>query len=143
MPAPYTGRCACGQVTATISGEPLAVRECWCRQCQKVSGGPATANAMFLARDIEISGELGETCYTAASGNTNCQLFCPSCGNPVMGRNSGRPHARVIRLGFLDHGHGLAPTAAIWLSEAPQWATVAEGLARFDGQPPNPPMPVD
>ena len=36
---------------------------------------------------------------TAASGNNYRQLFCPSCGNPVMGDSSGRPHARVIRLG--------------------------------------------
>jgi hypothetical protein len=142
MGAPYTGSCTCGQVTATISGEPIAVRQCWCRQCQKLTGGAATANAMFLLKDIEMSGELADSGYTAASGNTYRQLFCPKCGNPVMGDSSGRPHARVIRLGFLDEGHGLKPTAAIWLSEAPDWAEVAEGVERFDAQPPPPPQAI-
>ena len=136
MPAPYTGRCSCGAVTATITGEPIAVRQCWCRQCQKLTGGPATTNAMFLLEHIELTGELAETGYTAASGNTYAQRFCPKCGNPVMGDSSGRPHARVIRIGFLDEGHGLKPTAAIWLSEAPDWATLPEGVERHEGQAP-------
>ena len=140
MPAPYSGRCSCGAVTATISGEPLAVRQCWCRQCQKLTGGPATTNAMFLLKDIELKGELARNEYTAASGNSYAQLRCTSCGNPVMGDSSGRPHARIIRLGFLDEGHGLKPTSAIWLSEAPDWAEVGEGLERFEHQAPNPPQ---
>lgn len=139
MPAPYTGRCSCGAVTATITGEPLAVRQCWCRQCQKLTGGSATSNALFQLKDIALSGELASTGYTAASGNSYAQLFCPKCGNPVMGDSSGRPHARVIRLGFLDEGHGLTPTAAIWLADAPAWAPIPDGAERFDGQAPTPP----
>ena len=141
MPAPYTGRCACGSVTATISGEPLAVRQCWCRQCQKLTGGPGTVNALFLHKDITLSGDLARSEYTAASGNAYAQLFCPNCGNPVLGDSSGRPHARIVRLGFLDEGHGLNPTAAIWMADAPDWAVVAPGLECFDGQPPAPPPP--
>lgn len=142
MPAPYTGRCSCGQVTAKINGEPLAVRQCWCRQCQKLTGGSATSNALFQLKDIELSGELAASRYKAASGNDYAQLFCPQCGNPVMGDSSGRPHARVIRLGFLDEGHGLTPTAAIWLSDAPAWAPIPQGAERFDGQAPTPPPPA-
>lgn len=142
MPAPYTGRCSCGAVTATISGEPLAVRQCWCRQCQKAAGGAATTNVLFLLEHIELSGELAASGYTAASGNSYRQLFCPQCGNPVMGDSSGRPKMRVIRLGFLDEGHGLAPSAAIWMSEAPDWATVPAGAERFELQPPPPPQAV-
>ena len=98
---------------------------------------------MFLLKDIALSGNLARSEYTAASGNAYAQSFCPACGNPVMGDSSGRPHARVIRLGFLDEGHGLAPTSAIWLADAPAWAVVGEGLERFEGQAPNPPQAAD
>ena len=48
MAAPYSGRCQCSAITATISGEPVGVRQCWCRQCQQLAGGAATTNAMFF-----------------------------------------------------------------------------------------------
>ena len=37
----YTGQCNCGAVIATIYGEPIVVRQCWCRQCQKAAVGRA------------------------------------------------------------------------------------------------------
>ncbi|MFM5906116.1 MAG: GFA family protein [Novosphingobium sp.] len=139
MTVPYTGRCACGSVTATITGEPLAVAQCWCRQCQKLAGGAATVNARFDVDDIAVHGELASFGYTAASGNDYTQMFCPKCGNPVMARTSGRPNARTFRLGFLDEGHGLSPTISIWLSEAPDWAVVDPDIAKHKQQPPIPP----
>lgn len=139
MTAPYTGRCACGAVTATIKGEPLAVAQCWCRQCQKLAGGAATVNARFDADDIEVTGELASYGYTAASGNAYTQMFCPGCGNPVMAKTSGRPNARTFRVGFLDEGHGLKPTMSIWLSEAPDWAVVDPSIDQHQEQPPIPP----
>ena len=138
MAAPYTGRCQCGAVTAKIKGEPLLVAECWCRQCQKLTGGPGTTNARFNLDDIEMSGELASLDYTAASGNSYSQMFCPKCGNPVMAKSSGRPTARTLRLGFLDAGHGLKPGIAIWLSEAPDWAVIDPDIDRHDTQPPIP-----
>ena len=78
MTAPYTARCACGAVTATVRGEPLGVRQCWCRQCQQIAAGGPTNNAMFLAADVELTGELGCHSGPAASGNTLHQYFCVS-----------------------------------------------------------------
>jgi hypothetical protein len=139
MTAPYTGRCACGAITATITGEPLAVRECWCRQCQQIAAGGSTVNAMFLAADIALSGELGRHSFTAASGNTLTQHFCPQCGTPVFGQSSGRMHLQSVRFGFLDAWHGLKPEAAIWLEDKPAWASVEPGLECFERAAPPPP----
>jgi len=138
MPAPYTARCACGSVAATIAGEPLAVRQCWCRQCQQIAAGGPTNNAMFLSADVEMRGELATHSFTAASGATLTQHFCAKCGAPVMGQSSARTHLASIRLGFLDEGHQLAPTAAIWLADAPPWAAIDPALERFERQAPPP-----
>jgi len=88
---------------------------------------------------MEISGELAWFEYPADSGNGVEQGFCMSCGTPVMGRNTGRRGACVIRLGFLTEPHGLAPSTAIWLDEAPEWATIDPALEHFARQPPLPP----
>ncbi len=140
---PFTGSCACGAVTATISADaPVAVRQCWCRQCQQAAGGSATNNAIFPADSVALTGELAAHSYVAASGNTLTHSYCPKCGTPVMAQTSARPHFRTMRLGFLSVGHGLAPNAAIWTSDAPPWALIDPALEQFEAQPPAPPPPT-
>lgn len=143
MTAPYTAHCACGAVSATIAGEPVAVRECWCRQCQQIAAGGPTRNAMFRTEDLALAGEPATHDYIAASGNRLTQHFCPKCGTAVMGQSSARPQFRTLRLGFLDAGHGLKPTMAIWLDDAPPYAHIDPALEHFAGQPPAPTVPAD
>ncbi|WP_439814279.1 GFA family protein [Zavarzinia sp. CC-PAN008] len=133
------GRCACGVVTATFTGEPIATRQCWCRQCQQVAAGSATQNAIFRLADIAMTGDLATNAYVAASGNTLTHSFCGRCGTPVMAQSSARPQFRTIRLGFLEAGHGLVPSMAIWTDDAPDWAIIDPALERFARQPPLPP----
>lgn len=136
MAAPYSGQCNCGAVSIRISGEPLEVRQCWCRQCQKVAGGFATTNAFFGTDEIALSGETSSHAYEAASGNILTHIFCRSCGNPIIAHSSARPHLQVVRLAMLDGNHGLAPTMAIWTDEAPSWAKIDPELTLFQRQPP-------
>ncbi|MEZ5737691.1 MAG: GFA family protein [Novosphingobium sp.] len=137
----YTGRCACGKVTLRIEGEPIATRQCWCRQCQQATGGGPTHNAMFATDDVTIDGELASHEYGAASGNTITQFFCPSCGSPIGGMSSARPHFRAIRFGALDEPHGLKPQVAIWTDDAPEWAVIDPSLEQVSRQPTAPPKP--
>lgn len=134
----YSGRCACGAVTATIAGEPLGIRLCWCRQCQQIAAGGATSNAVFESAGMEITGKLASHSFTAASGNTLTQYFCPDCATPVYGQSSARMHLRSLRLGFLDEPHGLRPDAIIWASEAPAWAMLDPALEQYPQQAPPP-----
>jgi hypothetical protein len=134
----YHGRCQCGAVTAVIGGEPVAVRQCWCRQCQQLAGGGPTHNAMFPTDEVTFSGELSSHAYVAASGNTLVQSYCGACGTPVMAQSSARPHLRTIRLGFLDSGSGLKPQTAIWTEEAPDWAQIDPGPEHYPQQAPPP-----
>lgn len=141
MTAPYSGRCACGQVSLRIESEPLALRQCWCRQCQQVSTGGPTNNALFPAEGFHLEGRLHSHAYVAASGNSLTRHFCPDCGTPVMAGSSARPNVRVVRLGVLDEGHGLRPTMAIWTDEAPDWAVFDPGMERCARQPAPPSLP--
>ena len=137
----YAGQCQCGAIGATIAAEPIAVRQCWCRQCQQVAGGAATNNAIFPTDAVTMTGTPATHSYIAASGNQLIQHFCTECGTPVCAESSARPQFRTFRLGFLDPGHGLAPQAAIWTSDAPPWAAIDPKLERFEAQPP-PPQPA-
>lgn len=137
----YTGRCACGKVTLTISGEPLQTRQCWCRQCQQIAAGGPTHNAMFLSEDVAIEGELASSAYTAASGNTLSSWFCPACGTQIYGQSSAFLWRKTIRFGAIDEHHGLRPQVAIWTQEAPDWAVIDPSMEQYPQQPPPPPNP--
>jgi hypothetical protein len=139
----YQGQCACGAVKATIDAEPVAVRQCWCSDCQQISGGGATHNAIFPADRISFTGDLASHGHRAHSGNTLTKYFCPACGTPVCATSSARLQFRTMRLGFLTPGHGLKPTAAIWTDSAPDWAVIDPALERWPGQPPAPTPPQD
>lgn len=136
---PYRGRCACGAITADISGEPVATRQCWCSQCQRLAAGGPTNNAIFRASDITLNGEPAAHGYVASSGNTLIHSFCAACGTPVMARSSARPLFRTVRFGFLEPGHGLFPQMAIWTDDAPAWAVLDPRLDHFARQQPMPP----
>ncbi|MCB2077898.1 MAG: GFA family protein [Novosphingobium sp.] len=138
MDMTYTGRCACGAVSATITGEPARVGQCWCSQCQKSAAGSPTSNAIFDVSDVTVVGALGRYTYEADSGNTVYQDFCPKCGSAVLGSTKARPQFVGFRLGFLDPDHGLKPTIALWTSEAPDWAVIDPSLEQYERQPPPP-----
>lgn len=134
----YTGRCACGAVTLALSGEPLQTRQCWCRQCQKTSGGGPTHNAIFRSDDVEIAGELGSNAYSAASGNVLTSYFCPSCGTPIYCQSSAFLWRKTVRFGAIDEPHGLRPQMAIWTADAPDWAVIDSDMEQWPQQPPAP-----
>jgi hypothetical protein len=135
----FTGRCACGQVTLAISSEPVGTRQCWCRQCQQLSGGGPTHNAIFETDEVRIEGDLACSGWIAASGNTLTSWFCASCGTPVYAQSSARPQFKTVRIGVLDEGHGIRPQIAIWTDDAPDWAVIDPEMEQFPQQPPAPP----
>ncbi|WP_066556335.1 GFA family protein [Croceicoccus bisphenolivorans] len=142
MSAPYRGTCACGAVTVSAHSEPIGTRQCWCRQCQKIAGGGPTHNAIFHNGDVTITGTLGSSIWTAASGNMLTFHFCPSCGTQVFGQSSARMHLKTMRLGIFDGDHGLRPQAVIWTEDAPDWAQIDPTLECWPQQPPPPPEPA-
>ncbi|BBB12654.1 GFA family protein [Sphingopyxis sp. FD7] len=135
----YSGECSCGAVKVRIDAEPLTVRQCWCRRCQKIAAGGPTHNAIFPTESIVADGLLASDSYIADSGNTLTRWHCAACGTPMFSASSARPQLRVVRLGVLDGSHGLKPTVAIWTSEAPDWAIIDPSMDQFPEQPPAPP----
>lgn len=135
----YKGTCAYGSVRLSIAGEPVATRQCWCRQCQQIAAGGPTQNAIFKAEDVAITGPLAHNEWSAASGNTLTFHFCPACGTQIYAQSSARPHLKTVRFGALDAGHGLKPEMVIWTEDAPAWGVIDPALESWPQQPPAPP----
>jgi hypothetical protein len=130
------GGCLCGQVRFQISAAPIAMRVCWCRDCQYFAAGSATVNVVFPAEAVTVTGELKDYVSTADSGNKMHRRFCPHCGTPVFSASESRPHLMIVRNGALDDTALLKPSATIWTESAPEWAWIDESLPQPAGQPP-------
>ncbi|MGA2778186.1 MAG: GFA family protein [Steroidobacteraceae bacterium] len=129
-----TGHCLCGAVRFRLSAEPLAIRICWCRDCQHISAN-GTVNVLVPTAALDITGQTNEFVRSATSGNAIRQRFCPSCGCQLFANSSGRPQFTVVRAGTLDDPSSVRPTMNIWSSSAPGWACLDPALQRVDQQP--------
>lgn len=133
----FTGGCLCGQVRFEFNAEPMAMRLCWCRDCQYFAAGNATVNVVFPSESLKIlQGELRDYQSVAESGNRMHRRFCPSCGTPVFSGAESRPHLVIVRNGALDDVELLAPSATIWAESAPAWAVIDDTLPMHPRQPP-------
>jgi hypothetical protein len=133
-----TGGCLCGAVRYAIKAEPVAVRVCWCRDCQKVGAGSGTVNVFFPSEALRLDGALADYVNRADSGNVMHRRFCPACGTPVTTQSEARMHLVGVRAGTLDDPGAIRPELTIWTASAPEWAPIDPALPRTEGQPPPP-----
>lgn len=132
----YGAGCLCGAVRFSIAAEPLGARTCWCRLCQYVGAGTATANVVFARDKVSWTGEIRYFENVADSGNHMRRGFCPTCGTPLTSEALERPHLIFLRIGTLDDPNLLGPEMTLWTSQAPAWACISDSLPRFEEQAP-------
>ncbi len=130
------GGCLCKSVRYRITAEPLTMRLCWCRDCQYLAAGNATANVVFPIEAVTITGALSDFISVADSGNVMHRKFCPECGTPMFSQAEVRPHVIIVRAGTLDDPEQVRPVANIWTESAPGWACLHQDLPHFPRQPP-------
>jgi hypothetical protein len=108
------------------SGEPINVRLCHCRNCQRATGGPYFARVLFHAADVVRE---GETTRWASSQRLH-RLSCANCGAPMFADVQDGPYFAVA-LASLDEPDALAPGSHIWVSEKRPWVVIDDGLPQF------------
>jgi len=123
-----TGGCLCKKVRFRIAAAPLAMRLCWCRDCQYFAAGNATVNVVFPSDALQVEGELRDYRSVADSGRVMHRRFCPNCGTPVFSAAEERPHLVIVRNGALDDTGLTTPGATIWTDSAPEWACIDDSL---------------
>ncbi|MCC7266420.1 MAG: GFA family protein [Caulobacteraceae bacterium] len=117
------GGCLCGAVRFACEGEPINVRVCHCRLCQKAFGAPFNARALFAQDRVTFSGPVGRHPSSPAID----RLFCRTCGSRLASwRSNGS--AVGVALALFDDRDALAPTEHIWVSEKLDWLVLADGL---------------
>jgi hypothetical protein len=120
------GGCLCGAVRFKAEGDPLNVRICHCRTCQKAMGSPFYARALFEPRALTIE---GETAFYPSS-NAVQRVFCTTCGTRLFSRRTNGT-AIGVALATFDDRNAFAPTEHIWVSEKIAWVRIDDGLRQY------------
>jgi hypothetical protein len=117
------GGCLCGAVRFKAEGEPVNVRICHCRNCQKAMGSPFFARALFKQSALAVEGEI----VPYPSSEALDRVFCRICGTRLFGWRRNGTVAGVALAAF-DDRNAFAPTEHIWVSEKIGWVRLDDGL---------------
>ena len=125
------GGCLCGAVRFKAEGEPINVRICHCRNCQKAMGSPFFARALFNQSDLTVQGSTARY----ASSEALDRVFCKNCGTRLFGWRRDGTVAGVALAAF-DDSNAFAPTEHIWVAEKMHWVRLDDGLPQYPGTAP-------
>ncbi len=125
------GGCLCGAVRYRTTGEPINVRVCHCRSCQKAMGAPFFARALFDQAALTVT---GPTARYPTSDRLD-RVFCPSCGTRLFAwRRNGT--AAGVALATFDDRNAFVPTEHIWVSDKIAWVPLGDDLPQYPEGPP-------
>jgi hypothetical protein len=135
MPAPYPGRCLCGEIEYRLNDEPVTYYACHCTDCQRRSGSSFGLSMWVKRGSLEVTkGEPALFELSGPDGKPRYQRNCAKCGIRLWSEPAKHPEIAVLRPGSLDDAKSFTPVAHIWMRSAHPWVRVPEGVARFEQQ---------
>ena len=136
MSDPYTGGCACGAIRYEVTGEPMVMNDCQCRQCQRDSGTGHGSHLTFVGAPVKTSGEASQWEIVGEGGTRKSRAFCPTCGNPVYLTFPDMPEVFVASAGSLDDPDRYKPQLVMWASAGHGWDHLDPAVPKFAKMPP-------
>ena len=119
-----TAECSCGQLRATVEGEPVRVSVCHCLACQRRTGSAFGAQARFPADAVRIEGTAKRYERISDEGESRTFSFCGECGATVFYELDSMPEFIAIPLGaFADPGFP-PPVLEIWETRKVPWVEI-------------------
>jgi hypothetical protein len=131
-----TASCRCGQLRATVTGEPVRVSVCHCLNCKKRSGSAFAVQARWPKAQATIEGESKTFVIVADSGNKATFHFCPECGSDVYYEIDGKFDDKfddliAIPVGAFDDPLFATPEYSVWEGRKHAWVEITGDLEHF------------
>ncbi len=132
----HHGQCLCGNVKYQARGTPQIVAHCHCVDCQRLTGAGHSTGAMFPTTHFELHGPVAEYQLQSENGNRVTRVFCPSCGSPILGKNTGMEGYVTVSLGTMDNSDNFKPEVVVFARNRKSWDTMDPSVQTFNSQPP-------
>lgn len=125
-----SGTCFCGAVEVSVSGDPLAMGYCHCKDCRDWSAAPVTAFTIWMPENVEIrkgADKLGSFNRTDRS----TRKWCKSCGGHVL--------TELPKMGVVDVYPAIIPDlsfeAAVHIHYQESVLRIRDGLPKMKDTP--------
>ncbi len=135
MSSHFKGRCMCGQISYSATGDTAIAAYCHCTDCQKSTGSGHATLAGFADAQVSIEGTPKAYQKQADSGRSVTRFFCPDCGCPLYSEVEAMPGLKFFKMGAFDETGAYEPSASFYAKSAKAWDKPAEGLPAFDEMP--------
>jgi hypothetical protein len=129
-----TGGCYCGALRYEATGDPIFQGQCYCRECQYISGGGPNLLMGFPEAHFRYTQGEPRAFRRKDLESPVTREFCPECGTHVVSKPSGMP-AAIIKVGTLDDPSPFTPQMAIQLLDKQRFHQVPAGVKTFDRMP--------
>jgi hypothetical protein len=127
------GGCACGAIRYQLTGDPLIVHACHCRDCQRLTGSAFVINLWMEAQSLQASGAAPQSFrLSGGSGKPHDVFFCGACGTTLWSRYHGAPgDFRFVRAGTLDTPDAVKPDVHIFTRSKAPWLELPKDARAF------------
>lgn len=127
------GKCLCGVVEFTLSGDIPNLYQCHCSLCRKVTG--SSANAAFrISRDQFEWKKGNENISEFISQGGFKSHFCTTCGSPLPNLTA-NDDAYWVPVGLLEEARQLEVVAHLFVGSKAAWDVIADSGEHFDEMP--------
>jgi hypothetical protein len=123
--------CSCGQLTATVTGEPVRNSICHCLACQRRTGGPFAQQARFRREDVALAGESTRYVRTGDEGTHATFHFCATCGVTVWYEPESFPDHVAIPVGTFADPSFPAPTVSVYETRKHAWVVPPDDAEHY------------
>jgi hypothetical protein len=135
-PNRLAGGCQCGAVRYEISGKPVSLYVCHCRECQKQSSSAFGISVIVKRSDLQLTrGEVKVWSRPTDTGRTLACAFCPACGSRVWHEAVGVADTISVKGGSMDQPPDLRSAVHIWTARTLPGVVIPEAARRFPGEP--------
>lgn len=115
------GKCLCGDVTFSVSGDTVEVHACHCSMCRHQNGGSAFIG-LHGSEGVTLNKTDGLAWYQASDHGD--RGFCKNCGATLFWRMQGEEKDFSVSVGTLAETEGLKLDSHIFTDEAPDYYTL-------------------
>jgi hypothetical protein len=126
------GGCSCGAVRFRLTGAPMFVHCCHCRDCQRQTGSAFAINALYETDRIEILSSMPEpVSMPTDSGRPHDIYRCPHCRIALWSDYGRRPYLRFVRVATLDDPSAIVPDVHIYTRSKIPWVALPADVPAF------------
>ncbi len=120
--------CSCGQLTATVTADPVRVSICHCADCQRRTGSVFGTQARFPREAVQTSGSATQYVRVGDEGQKAIFNFCPHCGAIVYYQIEGSEQTISIPVGAFAEPGFPTPTVSVWEEDKHPWVSLPERI---------------